>query len=202
MVKMIRKAALADVPAIVAIHKLSFPGFFLTSLGDRFLQLYYKCMCRSKDAITLCAIEEDRVIGFASCAYVSHGFNKALVRSNLIEFVVVGFRLLITNPKTIIRLLKNMEKGSSDTSISDSGNYAELYSIAVSPEYQGHGVGKELLRAVELEVTKHNNAISLTTDFYENEKTIAFYHSLGYNELYDFDAYPNRRMWRMIKSLG
>jgi hypothetical protein len=44
--------------------------------------------------------------------------------------------------------------------------------------------------------------MSLTTDFYNNIKTIEFYKGLGYNIYYDFIAYPNRKMYRMIKDLN
>ena len=59
----------------------------------------------------------------------------------------------------------------------------------------------QLLTATEHDVKEHNDAISLTTDFYNNHNTIGFYHALGYQDLYEFVAYPDRKMWRMIKRL-
>ena len=43
--------------------------------------------------------------------------------------------------------------------------------------------------------------LSLTTDKINNESAIAFYRSCGYRILYEFSAYPNRIMLRMIKDL-
>lgn len=43
------------------------------------------------------------------------------------------------------------------------------------------------------------NQLSLTTDYYGNESTIAFYKSMNFNVLYEFIAYPKRRMYRFIK---
>ena len=86
--------------------------------------------------------------------------------------------------------------------VKDNGEYAELYSIAVKPGNQGLGIGKKLLVATEEDVAKHNCKISLTTDYCRNEKTIGFYHSLGYDDLYEFVTFPDRRMWRMVKSLN
>ena len=197
----IRVATVNDVASIVAIHQKAFPDFFLTSLGTDFLILYYNCMCQSDDAITLCAEKDGQVIGFSTCAYVSHGFNKKLIKNNPVRFGLMGVRLLFTQPKAIVRLIKNFDKESSDSEIVDKGEYAELYSIAVSPECQGVGAGKMLLLATEEDVKEHNKAISLTTDYYHNEKTIGFYHSLGYKDFYDFITYPDRRMYRMIKEL-
>ncbi len=52
-------------------------------------------------------------------------------------------KLLFTRPKALIRLAKNMTKSADG--IEDDGNYAELYSIGVSPTCQGQGVGSRLL---------------------------------------------------------
>ena len=197
----VKKAIATDVNEIVAIHKQAFPEFFLTTLGDGFLGLYYSCMCKCEEAVTLCAFDDEKFVGFATSAYVSHRFNKRLIKKNLVRFGLMGMKLLFTKPGAIIRLVKNFDKESSESSIVDNGEYAELYSIAVSPDCQGKGVGKKLLLATEEDVAKHNSKISLTTDYYNNEKTIGFYHSLGYKDYYEFVTYPNRRMWRMIKDL-
>lgn len=42
----IRKAKTGDVSGIVSIHKSAFHGFFLTSLCDSFLSVYYSCLSR------------------------------------------------------------------------------------------------------------------------------------------------------------
>jgi len=34
-----------------------------------------------------------------------------------------------------------------------------------------------------------------------NNKVIEFYKGLGYNDYYEFIAYPNRKMYKMIKDL-
>lgn len=197
----IREATITDVEAIVNIHEQAFPDFFLTTLGSRFLQLYYKCMCKCEDAVTLCAEEDGVVKGFATSSYYSHGFNTMLIKKNLFEFGLMGVELLFTKPKAVLRLAKNLDKKAEGNAIEDNGEYAELYSIAVLPGNQGSGIGKKLLIATEEDVAKHNSKISLTTDYCNNEKTIGFYHSLGYQDYYEFVTYPNRRMWRMLKQL-
>lgn len=197
----IRKAAVNDVDAIVAIHQQAFPDFFLTTLGTRFLRLYYKCMCNCEDAITLCAEEDNVVKGFATSSYYSQGFNTSLIKKNLFQFGLMGVELLFTKPKAILRLAKNLDKKADGNAMEEKGEYAELYSIAVKPDNQGSGIGKKLLIATEEYVAKHNSRISLTTDYYNNEKTIGFYHSLGYQNFYEFTTYPDRKMWRMIKKL-
>lgn len=197
----IRKAKFYDVETIVKIHEQAFPDFFLTTLGKRFLCLYYKCMCDCDDSVTLCAEEDGEVKGFATSSYYSHGFNTMLIKNNLFKFGIMGVELMFTKPQAVLRLVKNLDKKAEGNVVEDNGEYAELYSIAVKPGDQGSGIGKKLLIATEEFVAKHNSKISLTTDYYNNEKTIGFYHSLGYLDYYEFMTYPDRRMWRMIKSL-
>ena len=190
-----------DVPAIVAIHQQSFKNFFLTSLGRNFLELYYSSFIRCAEGVVYCAYRDNEVLGFSACSYTSHGFNIMLIRKNILKFGIVAVHLLFTKPKALFRLTKNLNKKSRNTAVADNGEYAELYSIAVSPNCQGNGIGSLLLSSMEENVKKHNNQISLTTDYYNNDKTILFYKALGYVEYYDFMTYPNRRMWRMIKNI-
>lgn len=197
----IRKAEVTDIESIVRIHQGAFKDFFLTSLGDGFLKLYYSTFINSRNGIVYCAVKDDQIVGFSACSYVSKGFNRSLIINNMFKYGVEAIRLLFSKPKAILRLAKNMNKESKDESIRDDGLYAELYSIAVDPSCQGGGVGRSLLSATETAVKNHNDRISLTTDYFENEKTISFYHSLEYEDYYEFTTYPNRRMWRMIKKL-
>ncbi len=197
----VRKATLEDVNKIVKIHKAAFKDFFLTGLGERFLRLYYSTFISNDRGVVFCAERNNTIIGFSASSYYSKGFNAKLIKNNLSNYGVEAIRLIFTQPNSILRLLKNLNKESKDTTVNDNGSYAELYSIAVSPDCQGVGVGRLLLTATEADVREHNTQISLTTDYYNNDKTIAFYHALGYKDYYVFMTYPNRKMWRMIKVL-
>ncbi len=202
METIIRNAELKDVNGIVKIHLAAFEDFFLSSLGERFLRIYYSAFIKSKQGVVLCAKKNEDVVGFSACSFISRGFNASLIKHNLVKFGIEAIMLLFTKHQALLRLAKNLNKESDDTTINDKGVYAELYSIAVSPSCQGEGVGKKLLTATEDDVKKHNDIISLTTDYYNNEKTIAFYHALEYENYYEFVTYPDRRMWRMIKKLS
>ena len=197
----IRKAKTSDVDSIVAIHNQAFPNFFLTTLGNRFLRLYYKCMCNSRDAVTLCAIDEGTLVGFSSTALKSAGFNTKLIKQNSVIFVMEAIKLLFTKPTALVRLVKNFTKKSSD--MEDNGDYAELFSIGVLPLCQGKDVGSLLLSRNERMIREMGGGkrLSLTTDKNNNESAIAFYQRNGYKVLYEFKAYPDREMYRFIKDL-
>jgi ribosomal protein S18 acetylase RimI-like enzyme len=198
---MIREIEQNEIERVINVHLKAFKGFFLTSLGENFLEVYYNAIRENKRGILLGYFENEQLVGFCAATSLSAGFNSYLVKENLIKFTNIGLHLLFTNPKGLIRLFKNFTK--SNTNISDYGQYAELLSIGVDPATQGKGIGRALLTALEKEFKNQGvKELSLTTDFYNNEKTLNFYQSLNYEIMYDFIAYPNRRMYRLIKKLS
>ena len=196
----IRKATINDVNTMVEIHLDAFKGFFLTSLGFDFLKFYYTCFVKSRETVTMVAEEEDMVYGFSASTKVCKGFNSRLIKNNLFAFGMLSLKMLFTSPKALIRLAKNLTKKGEG--VEDNEDYAELYSIGVSKSAQGKGVGKKLLAKTE-EVMKLEGVerVSLTTDYYNNESAVGFYHSMGYETLYEFVTFPNRKMYRLIKTL-
>lgn len=195
----IRNARLEDVEKIVSIHLEAFKGFFLTQLGESFLRLYYSSFLQNPQGVVLCALIGDEVVGFSACSTHSRGFNQSLIKSRPFCFLWEGFKTLVFSPKSVIRLLLNLNKGGK--TMDDSGQYAELFSLAVNPRFQNQGIGGQLLKATEKQISDCNRQISLTTDFYDNDDVINFYHNMGYSDLYYFTSYPNRKMIRMFKNL-
>ena len=197
----VNKAQQKDIPDIVNIHIKAFPDFFLTTLGKGFLMLYYSSVLKSPDGILLIGQANDETIGFCAGTLLSIGFNKRLIKDNIGGYVGQGIKLLFTHPLRIWHLFKNMTKENAD--VGDNGEYAELLSIGVNPTKQGGGVGRKMLLALEYVVKERGGEkLSLTTDYDNNEKAIGFYHSLGYNEWYDFVTFPKRKMYRMIKKIN
>lgn len=196
----VQEATIQDIEAIVRIHEEAFPSFFLTKLGSAFLRLYYKSVMMHSDGVLLVCKKDGLPIGLCAGTILSAGFNKRLIKANFLQFGIETLKLLFSKPKSLIHLMKNMSK--EDSSVGDNGEYAELLSIAVDPAVQRSGAGKAMLLELEKEIIKKGGQkLSLTTDYENNEKAIGFYKTLGYNEWYDFIAYPNRRMWRLIKQL-
>ena len=111
--------------------------------------------------------------------------------------MIQGIIILFSNPKAIVRLLKNLGK---NTNTEDRGDYVELLSIVVLPGLNGLGIGKELIKNFEEEAKLRNaKEIALTTDLNNNDKVLEFYYKNGYSVYYDFTTYPNRRMYKLIK---
>ena len=196
----LRQATPSDVPSIVSIHNSAFQGFFLTSLGSNFLGFYYSCFINNGETVVVVAEEEGKALGFSAASTQCKGFNSKLIKRNLLQFGMVALKMLFNSPKALLRLVKNLTKKGDKAE--DDENYAELYSIGVADNQQGKGIGKCLLKETEqLLKAKGVEKVSLTTDYYDNAVTLGFYRSMGYETLYEFVTYPNRKMYRLIKIL-
>lgn len=196
-----RKANLGDCHSLAEIHLKAFQGFFLTTLGKNFLKTYYKASIKSREAIVVVAFDEikNQTVGFASGCVLSSGYHKRLLKSNLLPFLVSLSKIAITGPLAITRLIKNLDK---KTTANDDGQYAELLSIGVLPEFTGKGIGRTLLAEFE------NNAkgqgaqkLALTTDYCNNDSVLTFYKHNGFEVYNTFITYPERKMYKLIKVL-
>ena len=196
----IRKATIDDVDTIVEIHLNAFDGFFLTSLGPTFLKFYYTCFIKSNETITMIAEEDGVIYGFSASSKFCKGFNSRLIKRNFLAFGLLSLKMLLIRPTSLVRLVRNLTKKGEN--VIDNEDYAELYSIGICKLAQGKGVGKKLLSRSE-QVMKEEGVsrVSLTTDYDNNNQAVGFYHSMGYETLYEFVTYPNRKMYRLIKKL-
>lgn len=195
-----RTSKTSESRILTQIHLVAFKDFFLTTLGKKFLNTYYNACLKSSESISVCAVDEnDQIIAFSIGCIQAKGFHKRLIKQNSFQFLLQGIIILFSNPSALWRLAKNIEKNKITD---DNGNYAELLSIAVSPDAKGSGIGKEMIAKFEAEAkAKGCIKVALTTDYYNNDDVIAFYKKSGYEVFYEFTTYPKRRMYKLIKNL-
>jgi hypothetical protein len=127
-----------EIESLVDIHCKAFDSFFLTQLGRQFLKTYYESVRKSKEGVVLGCYEKNEMIGFCVATSLSTKFYKEIVKSNLWSFLKQGLRIAFTNPMALLRLSRNLSKGNSE--FADTGEYAELLSIATIPEKQVLGL--------------------------------------------------------------
>jgi ribosomal protein S18 acetylase RimI-like enzyme len=196
----IRKIEKSDIPALVKVHEESFKNFFLTELGSAFLANFYWTLSRHSNGVLTGIFEGEQLIGFAAATRLSSGFYKKLIMSFPFIYGFETLKLVFKNIRALKRLIQNLTKKNDN--IQDDGQYAELLSIAVLPSKQGFGAGKKLLLDLENRLINEGvSRLALTTDKFENEKTVSFYQGLQYKMLYEFVAFPERKMLKLIKSL-
>lgn len=196
----IKKVGADEILGVVKVHNNAFLGFFLASLGDSFLKLYYKSLRNSKGGLLLGAYKDNELVGFIAGTDISAGHNKRLVLNNFFSFCCMAVNLLFKHPKALPRLMLNLEKRPAG--VVDKGLYSELTSMGVLKTLQGLGIGQKLIKAAEQElILRGKKTVSFTTDFHNNDKAQGLYDSCGYKQMYVFTSYPNRKMIRYIKQL-
>lgn len=196
----IKEIELSELHTIVNIHSKAFPNHFLTKLGQHFLMQYYCDILKNNYGTLLGVYENNIMIGFCAATTISRNFNKKIVLQSPFAYMYIGLILCIRKPLYLYRLISNLSKNKKKSN--DIGEYAELLSIAIDPEFQHSGSGGLLLHGLEaLYLEKKCELISLTTDFDDNEPVINFYYKMGYTLMYEFTTYPNRKMIRLIKKI-
>lgn len=199
----IRDANYEDLPSIVRVHNNSFVGFFLTSLGNPFLNELYKGFVKSDTGIARVACDgTGKVVGFSAGTLDAEVFFSDLKRKRGLKFFLCAIPGIFKNPKQVtIKLYRALfYKGDSTSKLNSA---ALLSSIAVDPSYSGQSIGKKLLRDFEKQVlkTKQCDSVYLITDNVDNDKVISFYINSEYVRESEFFQSDNRQMLRLFKKI-
>lgn len=174
----IRLATTLDVPAIVAVHLASFPGFFLTFLGARFLQLLYLGILRGANGVLFVAVSDGVVVGFAAGVMRQSSFYRNLIWQQKWAFAVACLAAIVKRPTAIPRLWRALRMPDI---VRQASAEACLMSIAVRPDAAGQGLGQQLVKAFcEELLTRGAPAVCLTTDRDHNDRVNWFYRQLGF----------------------
>jgi colanic acid biosynthesis glycosyl transferase WcaI len=174
----IRPLSADDAKECTQVHLEAFPGFFLTILGPCFLTQLYASIPEDKSGIGFVAIDQDRVIGFATGTSEPEGFYARLIKKKVLKFAWVSIGPVIKKPRIFPRLLRAFSLRKQELPTPFCGT---LMSIAVLPETQGRGVGQMLVAAfLEDAKRRHLRYVNLTTDRDNNESTNQFYQRLGF----------------------
>ena len=74
----------SEYRVLSVIHELAFGQFFLTSLGMRFLETYYKACLKSNDSIAVCAVNDNnKIIGFATGSVKAKAYHNKIENTQL-----------------------------------------------------------------------------------------------------------------------
>lgn len=166
------------IKQIVHVHLISFEGFFLSFLGPKFLEVFYRGIVSSPHGIGIVFIKNDRIEGFVCGAVNPSAYYGYLLRKKLAHFVSASVGAILKKPSIIPRLIRAVHQPSSSPK---GENKATLMSIGVDPEAQGKGIGKMLVQDFLKQLkSKGVREVNLTTDRLNNEKTNEFYKSLDF----------------------
>ncbi len=183
----------ADIGRVVGIHLASFPRFFLSFLGPRFLDIYYSSVCASPEGIVFVYEEPaGNPSGFVAGTSNPRAFYSKLLKRNWLRFSVASLDAIRKRPAVVFRLIRAISHPSRNPTGDD---VAGLYSIGITPGLQGTGAGKKLVQAFLREARSRGcRRVFLTTDRDDNGSVNAFYRNLGFRVERQFKTRENRWM--------
>lgn len=182
----------------VEVHIRSFPNFFLTFLGPKFLKIFYSSFVENKDSVGLVALDEQqKVVGVIVGPLQPQGYFKRLLLKRWWAFGFASLAALMKKPSIIKRLFRAIfYRGDSPP---NAQGLALLSSIAVAPEYQAKGIGSQLIRAfVEKVRQQGREGVYLTTDAVNNDAVNKFYQKIGFALEATYTTPEGRKMNRYL----
>jgi ribosomal protein S18 acetylase RimI-like enzyme len=187
--------------SMARLHMAAFPGFFITSLGHRFVCLLYLGFMSQPDGICLVAEEGSEVVGFAVGTSAPPSFFRKLLLGRSLRFAFAAIPGLLRNPLFVMRKCFGalFYTGESPKDIPAA---TLLSSLAVSPSAQNRGMGTSLVKAFAEEADRRGaSAIYLLTDKTDNERANSFYRGCGFTLLDTFLRPRQRTMNRWVMQL-
>jgi len=167
-----------DLREVVAVHLLSFSGFFLSELGPRFLFSLYDGIINDPSGIALVCRQNHRVQGFVAGTTEPRGFYVRLLARRWCRFALASIIPVLRNPRILSRLLNAFRKAKKEP---DDEGCGLLMSIAVDPQVQASGIGAALVHEFLTECRSRGlSSVHLTTDHFENDQVNRFYSKLGF----------------------
>lgn len=195
----VRRLQAGDVEEAARLHRASFPGFFLSSLGERFLREFYRGFLSDETAVTAVARDTSgRLQGVAVGTTEPSGFFSRLLRRRFLGFALASALAVVRRPSALARLVRGVAYRGGGV-----GEGALLSSICVAPGDQGAGTGARLMIAWTAEAVRLGaTAAHLTTDAVDNDLVRGFYARQGWRETEEFVSAEGRPMIVYSTALG
>lgn len=187
----IRSMETGDLPAVVKIHLESFPGFFLSFLGPAFLLELYSSIVRDPEGISFVYVIDRKIVGFVAGTSQPGGFYRRMLRKWW-RFMFAAIPRVVQHPGIIPRLLRALLLPQQTNARNDA---ALLMSIAVLPQCQRGGVGKQLVKIfLNNAYARGRKSVLLTTDEINNDYANNFYQLLGFEIINRYITPEGRKM--------
>lgn len=193
----IKKLITGDCKIVSELHLKAFPDFFLTALGKKFLDKFYRSILCHPNHIAVGLFENEKLLAFAVGTKKKRGFYSEILKDDILVLAWSGLPTFIKRPSKIIRIFKSLlaRETKNDTVLEN----ATLLSVCVDPDASQKGLGKNILKEFEFIAFKYANGISLTTDAENNEYVNKFYVNNNYHLLNTFTQ-GKRKMNLYFKS--
>lgn len=186
---------LPDLNEVVRIHVAAFPQSVLTRLGPGAVRRYYQWQLEGPhECHAVAAIRDARMAGFCF-AGVFRGAMRGFVRRHAaylaIQLILRPWLLrhgsVVAKLRVVQRILQGAgpAPGAAAVTPPSTGQSFAVLSIATHPEWEGRGVGRELMAEAERTARAAGYERMHLTVRVDNHRAIAFYERLGWHRAAD-----------------
>jgi len=197
----IRRPSAQELDAIIALHAVAFPGFFLTRLGPRFLRELYNGFMHDDTGSLVVAVYEGQICGVLAGTVDPDGFFRRLRARRGIVFAVKAIPGVLRSPVQVMQKLWTGVRYRGDGALERPGG-ALISSLAVLPAARRQSVGNALVQWYCEYVAKQGSSyVYAITDRDNNDDVIRFYKKQEF-VIDSVISKPNKReMYRLVKEL-
>lgn len=181
---MILKAIPGHLDELVRLHRIVLPNTSSSYFGFGFVKKLYTSLLSDKNAEVWVYLTDNRVVGFISLTTkVKSTYSSARKKFGVEDYGKIIFSLL-QKPSKIIGLARRI---SFENSVfRKHGNYPTILTIGISPDYQGKGIGSELLKLSENYFRRKGfNKYFVDTEV-KNKNAVRFYTRNNFKPVYYF----------------
>lgn len=136
---------------IAELHKQGIPTGFISSLNTKVVKRLYETIIKNEICFVL--KEDEKVVGFVSCAIDTGKLYKKFIKANFFS-VLPFFVLKVFNISFLQKIFETLKAPKKVKDNKPNLEIPELLSIVIDTNQQAKGLGKKLLDALENELTK------------------------------------------------
>ena len=148
-IKLLTNPSDTEIEEIIQIHMKVLTESFLNNFGNKFLEIIYKNLSKSKNTIIL-IVKNEKIDGFALATKNYSDFFADALAKKIIGVMLEVLKGIIKKPTITPKLLRSVP----EMLFKKNEPHAELQFIAISPNLQGRGFGTLILNKLDEEFSK------------------------------------------------
>jgi ribosomal protein S18 acetylase RimI-like enzyme len=173
-----------DATAVARLHASSITEGFLPRLGPRFLSRLYRCIAGDPHSFLFIAEAEDgETSGMIAGTEDVHALYRRFLRRDGVIAAAVAAPRVLRNARAV---LETWRYGRSEV---DDLPTAELLAVAVDEGARGHGLGRALVAALNVEFERRGTAATKVVVGADNSGALQLYRGSGYREVTSIEVH-------------